>query len=152
MNKFLLSLSVAGLLTLSGCNCNPQNCTPGAQACACVDGATCNTGLVCGSDNLCVAPVSAGVQIPDAAARGCEMVLTEAAGTEVVAVTFKNGAKGTWIRQAPKVAVTVVSGGDSALTGAIDLGLTGPAAGLSVSKAGCVDVSGQRLNTSISIR
>jgi hypothetical protein len=117
-----------------------------------VDGATCNTGLVCGGDNLCVAPVAATVQIPDAAARGCELVLTEAPGTEVVAVTFKNGAKGTWLRQAPKVAVTVVSGGDTALTGAIDLGLTGPASGLAVSKGGCVGVNGQRLNTTLSVR
>ena len=67
-------------------------------------------------------------------------------------VTFKNGAKGTWLRQAPKVAVTVVSGGDTALTGAIDLGLTGPASGLAVSKGGCVDVAGQRLNTTLSVR
>ena len=152
MNKLLLLVSLSGLLALSGCNCNPSNCTPGAQACACVDGTTCNTGLVCGNDKLCVAPVAAGLQIPNAAARGCELVLTESAGTEVLAVTFKNGAKGSWIRQAPKVAVTVVSGGDTALAGTVDLGLSGPSAGLTVTKGSCVDVKGQRVDGSLSVR
>lgn len=152
MNRTLLFLSALALLTLAGCNCNPANCKPGEQACACIEGGTCNTGLVCSSENTCVAPVAAGVQFPDAAARGCELLVTETPGSEVVAVTFKNGAKGTWLRQAPKVAITVVSGGDSALAGAVELGLTGPASGLSIARSSCVDVKGQRLSSSPSIR
>jgi hypothetical protein len=139
-------------LSLSACQCNPPACAAGAVTCACKEGSVCNDGLVCGSDQKCAPAVSAGVQVSDATARGCEFLLTESAGTEVVSVAFKNGAKGTWIREAPKVAVTVVAGGDTALTGAIDLGLSGSVSNLTISKTSCVDVTGQRLASTISIR
>ncbi len=129
---------------LAGCACNPQ-CEPGALNCACKEASACNDALVCGGDNTCVAPTLATLQVTDANARGCELVLTENEGTTVAAVTFKNGLEGTWVRQAPKVAVTFVAGGDSAVSGQVELGLTGPASGVSVSKTGCVDVRGQRL-------
>jgi len=135
----------------TGCNCNPPVCTPGALACACTSGGTCNEGLVCGSDSKCSAAVVGGVVIADAAARGCEFVLNEAPGTEVVAVTFKNGATGTWVREAPRVAVTVLSGGDKALGDAVELGLTGSASSLTLTKASCVGLTGQRLSTTVSI-
>ena len=151
MKSLSMLIAVLGLVVLAGCNCNPP-CTPGTQGCACLTGSTCNTGLVCSTEMKCAAAVTLNVQVSDATARGCEFVLTEAPGTAVVSVDFNNGAKGTWIRQAPKVAVTVVAGGDAALNGAMSLGLTGPASGLAFSKVSCVDVKGQRLAATLSIR
>jgi len=150
MNRFNFSLIV--VLSMAGCQCTPPVCPAGTQACACLEGGACNDGLVCGSDLKCAPAVAAGVQIADVAARGCEFVLTEAPGTEVVSVTFKNGAKGTWLRESPRVAVTVLAGSDAALGDAVQLGLTGAASSLTLSKASCVDVKGQRLATTLSIR
>lgn len=150
--SFLFVVAVLGLLSLTGCQCTPPACTPGTQDCACATGAVCNEGLVCSGDQKCAPGVTAGVQISDATARGCEFVLTEAPGTEVLSVEFKNGAKGTWIREAPRVAVTVVAGADTALAGSVSLGLTGSVTSLSLSKASCVDLKGQRLATTLSIR
>lgn len=151
MNARTLIVSLFAVLALEACSCG-TDCKPGELSCACVEGSTCSAGLVCASDSKCVAPVAAGVQFPDAAARGCELLVTEATGTEVVSVAFKNGAKGTWIRQAPKVAISVVAGSDAALTGAVDLGLTGAASGLTVARSACVDVKGQRLTAAVTIR
>lgn len=153
MNSLNFSFVAAlALLLGAGCLCNPPVCTPGTQACACLESGACNDGLACGSDQKCAPAVAAGVQVADVSARGCEFVLTEAPGTEVVSVTFKNGAKGTWIREAPRVAVSVVTGSDTAFADAIQLGLTGAASSLSLSKASCVDLKGQRLATTLTIR
>ena len=137
-------VSMAALLMLASCTCNPP-CDAGALDCACKEAQACNDALVCSADNKCIAPTMATVRVTDAAARGCELVLNEAAGTTVAAVAFNNGVEGTWVRQAPKVAVTFVAGGDSAVSGQVELGLTGPASGVTVSKTGCVDVRGQRI-------
>lgn len=145
-------LFLIALLASAGCQCTPPACPPGTQACACLESGACNEGLACGSDQKCAPAVAAAVQISEAAARGCEFVLTEAQGTEVVSIVFKNGAKGTWIREAPRVAVTVVAGSDAALGDAVQLGLTGAASSLALSKASCVDLKGQRLATTLSIR
>lgn len=153
MHSRLFPLSCLALLVLAlqGCSCG-TTCKPGELDCGCAEGTSCTAGLVCSSGNTCVAPVAAGVQISDAAARGCELLVAEAAGTEVVSVSFKNGARGTWIRQAPKVAISVVAGADTALAGSIDLGLTGASSGLTIAKSACVDVKGQRLASTVSIR
>lgn len=149
-SKFLVLSFCLALSSLSGCTCGPQ-CTAGAQSCACREGATCADGLACNAANVCVPPVAAGVQI-DAAARGCEVLLTESAGSTVLSASFKNGVKGTFIRQAPKVALTFVSGGDTAIGGNVELGLGGPASGLTVTKSSCVDLKGQRLTSTVSVR
>ena len=147
-----LMVAMLGLLSVTGCQCPPAACTAGTQACACLEGGSCSEGLVCAADRKCAPAVSAGVQISDAAARGCEFLLTEAPGAEVVMVEFKNGARGTWIREAPRVAITVVAGGDTALADAVQLGVTGSIANLSLSKASCVDQTGQRLASTLTIR
>jgi hypothetical protein len=152
MKSLSMLVAVLGLLSVAGCNCNPPTCTAGTQSCPCLPNSMCNTGLVCSSDMKCGAAVTLGVQVSDATARGCEFVLTEAAGTEVLSVDFKNGTKGSWIRQAPKVAVTVVAGGDSSLSGAVSLGLSGAATGLALSKVSCVDLKGERLASTLTIR
>lgn len=150
MRPLTLAFALSSLLLATACP-GPTQCTAGADGCACIAGATCNAGLQCGADLKCVPAVSAGVQFP-AEARGCELLLTETAGTQVVSAEFKSGVKGTWLRQAPKVAVTVVAAGDSSLAGAVQLSLSGPASALTLSKASCVDVRGQALSTGPSLR
>ncbi len=151
MKSIVLSFSLAGLLSLSGCTCGAP-CAPGAQSCACKEGSQCNDALACNPSNVCVPPVAAGLQVSDALARGCELLVTESAGSTVLSAAFKNGVKGTFVREAPKVAITFVSGGDTALGANVELGLSGPASGLTVGKTSCVDVKGQRLNATVSIR
>ena len=147
-----LMVAMLGLLSVAGCTCPGAPCTAGTSSCRCAPGGVCNEGLACGADQQCAPPVSAGVQISDPSARGCEFLLTEAPGAEVISVEFKNGARGTWIREAPKVAITVVAGSDAALADAVQLGLTGSIANLTLSKASCVDQTGQRLASTLTIR
>ncbi len=152
MKSLLLSFSLFGALALSGCACGPTECAPGARDCACRPDSACDDGLACGPANLCVPPVTAGVAVDDAAARGCELLLTEAPGTTVVSVAFRGGVQGTWLRQAPKVAVSFVAGGDTALASNVELGLVGPASGLTVSRSSCVDRLGKRLTSAPTLR
>jgi hypothetical protein len=148
--KFFFPVVLLSVLALSGCNCNPPNCEPGVASCACKTGDVCNEGLAC-VDSKCVPPVAAGLQV-DAAARGCELLLTESGTSTVVSANFKNGVKGTFIRQPPRVAVTFVSGGDTAIGNNVELGLGGPATGVTVTKSSCVDVKGARVGGSVSLR
>lgn len=150
MKAFTLFVMTLAVLFAS-CTCGPPQCTPGANGCACKAGNVCDTGLVCASDK-CGTAVTIGVEVSDATARGCEFLLTEAAGTEVKTVDFKNGAKGSWVREAPKVAVTVVANGDTSLNGGVSLGLSGAASGLAVSKVSCVDLKGARLTSTLTIK
>jgi hypothetical protein len=155
MKTFSKTLSVVFLLSLmapllSACS-PPVTCAPGTQSCPCREGGACNEGLTCGADQKCGSAVAAGVQF-DAAARACEFVLTESAGTQVLSVDFGAQARGAWVRQAPQVAITVVAGADAPLGSAVQLGLTGPTSNLTLSKASCVDVTGQRLTSTLSLR
>jgi hypothetical protein len=148
--RTLLVLLAALLLTACP---GVKSCPPGSNACACTEN-VCDTGLVCLPNNTCGAAVAAGLGVSDAAARGCEVLLTEQAGTTVAAVIFGDGVVGTFVREAPKVAVSFVASADAQLPAAgISLALSGPASGLVVSKAACVDAKGAKLPAaSVSLR
>jgi hypothetical protein len=150
---FPLALMLFGLV-LQGCGkkAEPASCTPGTEACACAATDRCNDGLICGDDRRCRPATSSHLAISDPAARGCEFVLTESAGTQVSAVRFAGGAKGSWRRQAPQVAVAVVAGGDVALSNAVELDLGGPAAGLQLGKISCVDRLGRPTAGGLSLK
>src|SRR5690606_1935835 len=110
----------------------------------------------CRSDGSCDADLAceAGTCVPDtvevtglvlpAGARGCEILLEETGGT-VRDVTFASGVRGTFIREAPRVAIAVVSDGDADFAdGAVAvLGTATPAAALV--SATCVDAAGAPL-------
>lgn len=146
MKTIVTLLIVSFALAFSGCTCGPQ-CKPGEAACACRADNQCNEGLACGADGKCAAPTLVGLVVSDPAARGCEVLLTEQPGTVVSSGQFSGGVVGTTLREAPRVAMTFVAPGDSAFpAGSVQLGLAqGTTAGLTVTKASCVDVKGARL-------
>ena len=152
MNAKLFALCALTAL-FSACNCNPQTCVAGEKDCPCKEANTCNDGLACAS-NVCVAPTTGNVQVSDANARACELVLTETTGTSVASVTFNGGVVGTYIREAPRTAVTFAAPNDAVLpTSAIEVALSGPTSGVTVSRVSCVDSAGQKLaNAAITIR
>lgn len=140
-------------LVVSACDCG-KPCTPGAKDCACKEASACDDGLLCGEMNKCVSPTTVAVQVSDANARGCEVLLTEAAGSTVADVTFTKGVQGAFVREAPKVAFSFVAPTDARLPAeSIGVAITGPATGITVSKVSCVDSAGQKLaNATVTIR
>lgn len=150
MKKTALLLLLS--IVVSACTCgNP--CTPGAKDCTCKEASVCDDGLVCG-DNKCTSPTAAGVQVSDANARGCEVLLTESAGNTITDVTFSNGVQGAFVREAPRVAFSFVAPTDGRLpSGGVGVSIAGAATGITVSKVSCVDSAGQKLaNATITIR
>lgn len=148
-----LALLTSLTLALAACDCG-KPCTPGAKDCACKEASVCDDALVCGEMNKCVAPTTVGVQVSDANARGCEVLLTEAAGSTVADVTFSKGVQGAFVREAPKVAFSFVAPADARLPAeSIGVAITGPASGVTVSKVSCVDSAGAKLaNATVTIR
>ncbi len=148
-----LALLTLMTLALAACDCG-KPCAAGAKDCACKEASVCDDGLVCGEMNKCVAPTTVGVQVSDANARGCEVLLTEAAGSTVADVTFAKGVQGAFVREAPKVAFSFVAPADARLPAeSIGVAIAGPASGITVSKATCVDSAGQKLaNATVTIR
>jgi hypothetical protein len=148
MRTLLLCVVLAAAAVVPGCNCGspPPDCTPGADGCACREGSQCDSGLVCGASNTCSAATLATLRVEEPAARGCEVLLVEAPGTSLSSVGFKDGVQGAFVREAPRVAVTFVAGADASIAdAAVELRLAGPASGLTLQKASCVDARGQRL-------
>jgi hypothetical protein len=145
MKSLIVRLGLVSLALLAAaCNCG-KKCDAGALTCPCKSGSVCDTGLVCQADNTCGGGVAKGVHV-DATARGCELLLTEAAGTTVAGVSFTNGLKGTFVRESPKVAVTFVAGGDKAISdGSVQLTLGGDNPSVAMVLGSCVDVHGARL-------
>jgi hypothetical protein len=83
----------------------------------------------------------AGLSIAAAGARGCEVLLTESGGAAVEGVAFDRSLKGTFIREAPRVAVSFVSVGDQPIAaGAVRVTLgAGAFSGITVQSVSCVD-------------
>lgn len=113
--SFLTAALVAALTMGCGGGNNPDDagvCDPGTIGCACIEGSICSGEAMC-SEGLCVGVDASGLTIQDPAARSCEVVLFET-GTEVLAVTFADGVQGTFVREAPRTAVTFHRTSDAA--------------------------------------
>src|SRR5262249_11826247 len=95
---FLCSILSVIALAFSSCSCGPK-CSVGQAMCACRDGNQCDDGAVCGADNKCVAPTFTGVTVSAANARGCEVLITESAGTAVAFGKYQSGVVGTTVRE-----------------------------------------------------
>lgn len=139
-------------LFVSACSCTPP-CTPGSKDCACKEASVCDEGLAC-TESKCVAPMTVGVQVSDVNARGCEVLLTEAAGTIVSDITFAGGVQGAYVREPPKVAFSFVAPTDGRLPGnGVSVAIAGDPTQVTISKVSCVDSAGQKLaNAAITIR
>ena len=149
MNRspFIVWLTLALSFTLAACTCG-KPCAAGAKDCPCKEASVCDDALLCNGANTCVAPTTATVQVAEAAARGCEVVLTESEGSQVASVSFKGGVQGAFVREAPRVAVTFVAGSDARIPGdGVEVALSGPARGLTISKASCVDSAGAKVGS-----
>lgn len=111
----------------------------GVADCPCRTDRTCDTGLAC-VDGVCVAEVTTGLVLP-AGARGCEVLLLEGGG-RVGEVRFAAGVRGTFVREAPRVAIAVIRESDADFpSGAVEvLGTGSPVA--TVAEARCVDAAG----------
>ena len=87
----------------------------------------------------------AGVKVSDPNARGCEVLLLEG-GAHIDAVTFDDTVKGTFIREAPRVAVSFVAAGDAPIAaGAVQVAVTGDAGEVEVKTVRCVDAQAKPL-------
>ncbi|MFO0750357.1 MAG: hypothetical protein U1F43_32510 [Myxococcota bacterium] len=113
----------------------------GVLDCPCRPDDSCDGALTC-QDGVCKTPVveAHGLVLP-AGARGCEVLLAEAGGA-VSEVHFAASVHGTFIREAPRVAIAVVSAADADFAaGAVEVvsSATPPA---TVVSARCVDAAG----------
>lgn len=143
MMRSLITMGAGALLLTFGCgdDAKPQPTPPGNDSCSAA--VACETGKVC-LDGTCVAGESRGLVVPGNA-RGCELLLTDAANAKVAAVSFGAGVKGSFVRRAPRTGVSLIADGDHPIeeTGA-NLVLAGdgdPA----LSKVQCVDANGNPL-------
>lgn len=136
-------------LFAQACSCGPKVCAPGASGCPCKAADACDPGLLCGA-GTCSPGTLVTLQPGDPAVRGCEVLLTEQPGTTVGSVVFGGGVVGTFVREAPRVALSFVAPGDAALPAAgVQVGITGPTAGLTVTKSSCVDGNAQKLPNAV---
>lgn len=109
----------------------------GTANCPCRTDLTCDSGLVC-ANAVCVPETRSGLVLP-AGARGCEVLLEEAGKVSDVRFT---GVRGTFVREAPRVAVAVTQETDADFAaGSVEvLGSGSPV--VTVVSARCVDTTG----------
>ena len=84
--------------------------------------------------------VKSGLTLSDPNVRGCEILLSEGTA-RIDTVTFDGTVVGTFIREAPKVAISFVAAKDAPMAnGAIQVTVKGDAKQVTVKKVSCVDV------------
>lgn len=144
MTRSLLALVLAAACGATACGDGGGGMPPacmgavGTAGCACRMDDTCEGDLVC-AEMVCVAGAVRGVALP-AGARGCEILLIEDTG-RLTDVRF-TAVDGTFVREAPQVAVTVMQGADEDFPeGAVEL-VTSAEARLTVASSSCVDSVG----------
>ena len=136
---------------LAGCDSPPATpdgggmCAPGTAGCACIDGTMCQGGLVC-ELGLCAGVDTIEIDVTDANARACEVVLVEEA-TEVLGVDFSAGSLGTHVHESPRTAVTFSRETDTAFAaGSVLVRRTeGASAALRLTRGRCFDRDGNVL-------
>jgi hypothetical protein len=120
-------------------------CTAGAEGCPCGAMAPCPDGQTC-TDGQCQDIPMQQLGVSDPAARACELYLRESGDSKVASVQFGMGVRGKMLRQAPGVAVVFIRQEDSAFpAGSLSLGITGPAAGVTLASSSCTDRLGRPL-------
>lgn len=91
--------------------------------------------------------------LSDPSARACDVLVREKT-TQIERVSFSLEVRGTFLREAPLIALSFVAPQDSSIpAGALSLTLNGDVSGLQVEKVHCVNSKAEPLpNVSISFR
>lgn len=120
-------------------------CTAGREGCACIEGSLCQGGLVC-EMGLCRGVDEIEVEVTDANARSCELVLVETE-TEVLGIDFSTGTIGTHVHESPRTAVTFTRNEDTPFgaRSVIVRRTEGVGGSLAVRRARCFDRDGNAL-------
>jgi len=136
------SLSVAcdddgGDSPASMCEADPLHCT-------CSEEEPCPKGFTC-EQSECVAENATGIIIGSADARACEVLLLEDSA-RVSGVDFSENVRGTFLRQAPRIAVSLTRRMDSSFEAAdLTVRSVGSNGGLSLAHAECFGERGVAL-------
>ena len=133
-------LVVATLAPIAGCAGEPPPCTAGAPGCACRPGGACDDGASC-TDGTCEAVQDRSLVLDAPGARACEILLRDG-GEQLASVSYE-GARGAHVRESPRTAIAVHSGGEGELSShAISVRVIGSGAPLSVDSTRCFDADG----------
>ena len=148
------TMVAAAAIAMGGCSCSEEEespaaaCTPGSQGCECRAGSECDGDLAC-EQGLCSGGATATLTISNPAVRGCEVLVVDN-GSRVERASFGEGVVGSFVREAPKLALSFVSAGDSPVpSGAVTLAIHGATGGegssaqVEVRRANCVGADGQ---------
>lgn len=110
---------------------------------ACDSENPCGAGFVC-VDERCVAGGDVSVAISPAA-RACEVLLQDGDDAEAVSVRFGEGAKGSFVRRAPRLALSFVADDDHAVSAASVVPVAVGGGVPSLIKATCFDKDSKEL-------
>jgi hypothetical protein len=125
----------------------------GTQTGSGMSGEACSADKLCGKDLVCssgkCATGNALTLSVDSAARGCELVVRDAADAKLTGVQFGEGVKGSHVRRAPRTGVSFIAVEDEAIAGAhISLLVAGDGEPR-IEKTACVDAKGKALPKAI---
>jgi hypothetical protein len=140
----LAAFALVATLALAACGDDDSAAGPkDAAVAACNSDNPCGDGLVC-VDERCVAGGDVDVVV-DSAVRGCEVLLEDGADARAVSVRFGKGVKGSFVRHAPRLALSFVATGDQAVS-ASDVVPVAVGGGVpALVKTTCLDKAGKAL-------
>ena len=145
IRRQLAAVALCAALALVACGDDDDaaNANPDAATAGCSSASPCDDGFVC-VDERCVAGGDVDVEI-DSAARACEVLLRDGEQAQAVGVRFGAGVKGSFVRRAPRLALSFVAAGDEAIA-ASDVVPTAVGAGApELVTATCLDAKGKAL-------
>jgi hypothetical protein len=136
----LATLLAAALLSSVGCGEDPA-----PKSTSVPDAAGTDEDTTTGDSDAIDPGVKSGLTLSDPNVRGCEILLTEGTA-KIESVSFDGTVVGTFIREAPKVAVSFVAAKDAPMgPSAIQLTVKGDATQVQVKKVSCVDAKAATL-------
>ncbi|HMI92476.1 MAG TPA: hypothetical protein VK509_13975 [Polyangiales bacterium] len=140
----LQAVALVASLALAACGDDDSAPSPrDGSVAACNRDNPCGDGLVC-VDERCVAGGDVDVVI-GSSVRGCEVLLEDGDGAQAVDVRFGEGVKGSFVRHAPRLALSFVATGDEAVS-ASDVVPVAVGSGVpKLLKTACIDKAGKAL-------
>ena len=137
------ALCASFALAACGDDDDASHANPDAATAGCSSANPCDEGFVC-VEERCVAGGEVDVAI-DSAARACEVLLRDGKEAQAVDVRFGASVKGSFVRRAPRLALSFVAAEDKTIA-ASDVVPTAVGAGLpELVTATCTDAKGKAL-------